>query len=177
MKPGTIYRPETKKWQGKGTTVISWKWQSSLYWQVVWVCTGVASDVQLSAPLSHSRVKQNHHWALNKAVPSTTENSQFCLSVCLFLSPARKHTPDTHMHLQTFSQRKVEWTSLESIHSCPTTWKESSWLEKLVFPPPLLSLSWLSSSSSPLIKPAQSLLTVTVLDTFCLIHLVLIKYQ
>lgn len=128
-----------QKWQGKGSTVIRAKWQSSLVAGSVGVW--VASNVQLLAPLSHTRVKQNHHWALNEAMPTTTENKQFSVCLSVSFSLPLIHTPNTHTQQQNcnFLQRRVEWTSLESIHCCLTTWKELSWLEKLVFLLPLLS--------------------------------------
>lgn len=50
-----------------------------------------AGNVQLLALLSHMKVKQKHHWALNAAMPTTTENNQFCLSVSFSLQLL--HTP------------------------------------------------------------------------------------
>ena len=175
---------KTKKWQGKVNPVFSLKsekWQHSswlagsvgVYW--------VASNTQLLAKLSHTRVKQKPPLS-SQCRYANFHRKQAILSVS-FSSLAHAHPQNTHtaakegffffLSLLTKNGRMDRsW-----IYSLLSNNMRIELVRKIGLPFAAPHLSQLSSSSSstPLIKQAQSLLTVWDRLRARLIHL--IKYQ
>lgn len=158
------------------------KWQRSswlagsvgVYW--------VAGNVQLLAPLCHMRVKQKPPLS-SQCRYANFHRKQAILSIS-FSSPAHAHTQNTHTHSCKISfffffplLTKNGRMDRSWIYSLLSNNMRIELVRKIGLPSTAPQLSRLSSSSSstPLIKQAQSLLTVWDRLRARLIHL--IKYQ